>query len=71
MQKAKQGDVFINNKTGDEYAIIGSHIINATNANDGQVMIGYHRDNNQYVREISEFFEKFTKVDDNTIGNLI
>lgn len=68
MDKAKQGDVYTNNKNGHEYIIIGSRIINCTNDVDGQIMIGYHRNHTQYVREIHEFYEKFTKS--TTIGNI-
>lgn len=36
--------------------------INATNSNDGDIMVIYERDGNIYTREINEFIEKFVKV---------
>ena len=46
-------------KTGKIYNAVGC-AINATNANDGQTMVVYRNDDNNYfTREINEFKEKF------------
>jgi len=46
-------------KTGDRYFVTGE-AINATNAQDGQVMIIYaNSDDETFVREKTEFLEKF------------
>jgi len=37
-------------------------IINTTNANDGQIMVIYTDGEKFFVREITEFLEKFEKV---------
>jgi hypothetical protein len=53
-----------NKKNGNIY-IRDKNVINATNSNDGQVMVLYRKEedyDNWYVREISEFYEKFEKV---------
>ena len=63
----KIGDKFINIKNGSIYTINNTNIINTTNDVDGQIMIEYYKDNMYFVREISEFLEKFTKVEDNDI----
>lgn len=47
-------------KTGNQYTHLG-HVINATNLQSGQRMVLYERDGHRYVREESEFLEKFTK----------
>jgi hypothetical protein len=59
------------NKTGDIYYAtdhIQQEIINCTNENEGETMVIYTRgtQNNPgvFVREISEFNEKFTEVID-------
>jgi len=50
---------YIHKKTGGSYFVTGE-AINATNANDGQVMIIYTKDHQIFfVREKSEFYEKF------------
>ena len=52
-------------KTGNKYFVINDGIINATNANDGQLMVlysGKRRGSDSmgvFVRERSEFLEKF------------
>lgn len=48
-------------KTGAVYNVIGK-VRNCTNSQDGQMMIVYSRDGEEYVREESEFFEKFVKL---------
>ena len=59
--------VYINNKTKEEYIVVGI-CINTTNSVDGQMMIMYKRYDPQnspyYVRECNEFYEKFTKVEE-------
>ena len=49
------------NKTGKIYVLLNEHIINATNKDDGAIMVLY-RDavGNIYTRERKEFWEKFT-----------
>lgn len=56
--------IWKNNKTGNLYVVEGT-TTNATNAQDGQKMVKYYSldDNEPYVREISEFKEKFTFVE--------
>lgn len=75
------GQIWIHNKTGHLYitgapiasstsnATVSSTatatVINATNAQDGDIMVLYHRediaeDSNVYVREESEFRKKFS-----------
>lgn len=56
--------VYKHNKTGKLYSFL-DEVINATNANDGQVMILYVTtiaEGPIYVREKEEFLTKFTKV---------
>jgi len=63
MRVAKHGDIFINNKNGCNYVVCSSDVINATNKSDGECMVGYYDvDGKMFVREISEFFEKFTFI---------
>lgn len=53
-------EVWKNKKTEKEYRGLGT-VVNATNAEDGQVMVLY-RDrggDQRYVREQKEFLEKF------------
>lgn len=51
---------YINKKTGKSYES-DMTVINATNAQDGQIMILYHDNRgNFFVREEHEFFQKFT-----------
>lgn len=52
---------FVHNKTGNIYYAI-EQVTNATNAQDGQDMVLYRRDGNLYVREVTEFHEKFTEL---------
>lgn len=49
---------YIHLKTGNIYQKIGE-AINCTNAQDGQVMIIYKRDDMTFVREKNEFEAKF------------
>ena len=55
-----------NNKNGNLYEVIREDVINCTNANDGQIMVMYKSLNNPeklFVREISEFQNKFTLIE--------
>lgn len=53
---------YIHKKTGKSYES-DMTVINATNAQDGQIMILYHDNSgNYFVREEHEFFEKFTAL---------
>lgn len=45
-------------KTGNIYEVIGE-AINATNANDGEIVVIYKKDTKIFVREKKEFYEKF------------
>jgi hypothetical protein len=55
--------VYINNKTKEKYTIGPNDVINATNAQDGQIMTIYvNKAGQHFVREKEEFFEKFTKI---------
>jgi len=51
-------------KTGNIYnVLVETTAINSTNAQDGQVMVLYeNKDGKLFVREITEFNEKFEKV---------
>jgi len=52
-----------NLKNGEIYDTKNKVAINATNTQDGQIMILYQDKNETlFVREISEFLEKFEKV---------
>ena len=57
----KQGIVVRNIKTDNLYVINGT-ALNCTNANDGQVMVIYANETQEFVREITEFKEKFEAV---------
>lgn len=63
----QSGEVWVNDKTKNRYLVISANTINATNSEDGQVMVLYVRqdDNGEnrtyFVREIEEFVLKFTK----------
>lgn len=55
--------IYKNKKTGNYYVVLGT-AINATNAQDGQVMVRYRDANategdSEYVREQEEFMVKF------------
>ena len=61
------GELYIHNKTGNLYEIIGRDIINATNGFEDQRMIMYIREGSEFkgqifVREEKEFLEKFKAV---------
>lgn len=65
MQELKLG-LWRNKKTKGTYIVTGRRI-NSTNAQNGQCMVMYHSthktdDEFGYVREISEFLEKFEKI---------
>lgn len=51
-------------KTGRIYNVESFNIVNGTNAQDGQTMVLYSLGGKQFVRELEEFLEKFTKVYD-------
>jgi hypothetical protein len=57
-------NLYKNKKNGNLYIYHGE-IINATNKNDGQVMIlyGSMKEGKKFVREKKEFFEKFEKLE--------
>ena len=47
-------------KTGDTYYVVSDSVINATNSNDGQMMVLYKNQNGKlFVRETNEFRQKF------------
>lgn len=51
------------NKTGNMYTMI-SEAIDATNSRDGQVVVIYQNKKGEFfVREKSEFLQKFTKIE--------
>ena len=56
----KETAVYKNNKNNYTYYVENFNITNATNANDGQRMVLYKRRNKFYVREYTEFLQKFT-----------
>lgn len=51
-------NIFIHKKTGNKYVVIGE-CLNCTNAQDGQEMVIYFRNDLTFVREKTEFLEKF------------
>ena len=58
---------YLHIKSGRIYDVLSTNIINGTNKDDGDVMVLYEgekRDGGkaQFVREITEFNEKFTKL---------
>jgi hypothetical protein len=56
-------DKYKNIKTGNIYTKFSRFLINATNAQDGQLMVGYFDTVGIiYVREKNEFDKKFKKV---------
>lgn len=63
MDNVEMLPLFRNKKTGKVYYHLGE-VVNATNENDGQKMVIYREKTNcdsyTFVREKSEFFEKFT-----------
>lgn len=50
-------------KTGNIYELVGE-AINATNANDGEIVVIYRKDSQMFVREKKEFYEKFQPKED-------
>lgn len=51
--------LYIHKKTGNKYFVTGE-AINTTNSQDGQVMVVYaNTDGKTFVREKTEFLEKF------------
>jgi len=59
---------YIHKKSGRKYSLIFEDVINATNVQDGQLMMlymGKTKDEKSvkiFVREKKEFFEKFKKL---------
>lgn len=59
--------IYINRKTGERYLLrchflygeLISHVTNKTKGNEGQKMVLYSDSEGLYVREFSEFHEKF------------
>lgn len=57
----KDNNMWKNKKTGELYRI-EAFITNTTNAQDGQRMVLYYKERNEYTmfaREENEFYEKF------------
>ncbi|MCP4336499.1 MAG: hypothetical protein GY679_01450 [Mycoplasma sp.] len=48
-----------NKKNKEVYSVIDDETINATNELEGQKMVTYIKGEQMYVREYSEFWEKF------------
>jgi len=61
-------EIWRHKKTGNLYAVL-SHVTDCTNSRDGMRAVVYCRIGNhnvpQYVREWTEFQEKFERVQDN------
>jgi len=56
---------YTNNKNGKTYISIREDIINATNKDDGQIMVLYYPEEKpdmHFVRDLEEFRVKFTPV---------
>ena len=52
-------------KTGHIYYVVNDNVINATNHDDGVIMVLYvNTDNMCFVRERNEFWQKFRRQDD-------
>lgn len=60
-------DIYRNIKTGNLYMIVSTCVVNATNEQDGQLMILYRnyggQDATLYAREADEFYKKFVRED--------
>lgn len=57
-------ELFENIKTGELYILEQANVVNATNANDGQMMVLYANLNGKtYVREAGEFYAKFKRYE--------
>lgn len=59
-----------NNKTGTLYMVTAANVYNATNANDGQLLVLYieqpkdeGHETRIFAREVNEFKSKFTEVE--------
>jgi hypothetical protein len=52
----------IHKKSGRRYEIIRENVKNCTNAQDGQLMVYYTNGELYFVREHSEFWEKFERA---------
>jgi hypothetical protein len=52
----------IHKKSGRRYEIIRENVKNCTNAQDGQLMVYYTNGELYFVREQSEFWEKFERA---------
>lgn len=54
------------NKTGRIYVVLSETCVNATNGANEELMILYRNEDanirNSYVRKVSEFWEKFTRL---------
>ena len=63
--KLTEGDHVMNKKTGVGYIVCG-FVTNATNEQDGQLMVMYYSDSplNSFVREVDEFCVKFESIKD-------
>jgi len=54
---------YVHTKSGKIYTKFEKEFINATNDQDGQIMVGYYNSIGQmFVRESREFYKKFTKI---------
>jgi len=64
VSKMKIWETYEHIKSGVQYRIYVKPIINATNANDQQIMVLYVNESGQaFVREINEFKTKFRRVE--------
>lgn len=49
----------VHKKTGNEYQVIANEAIDCTNERDGTPVVIYYRDGKFFVRDKTEFIEKF------------
>lgn len=66
IEEIKNNEIYRNKKNKKLYKVLKNNIINATNANDDDIMVLYivvdDKRDLQFVREINEFCLKFEKV---------
>ena len=66
IEEIKNNEIYRNKKNKKLYKVLKNNVINATNANDDDIMVLYivvdDKRDLQFVREINEFCLKFEKV---------
>ncbi len=66
IEEIKNNEIYRNKKNKKLYRVLNNNVINATNANNNDIMVLYvvveDKRNLQFVREINEFSIKFEKI---------